>query len=148
MLMLVPDVKQEIVENWKRFDQKKLMEIRKKIWHEFEGDAPFFDDSVANYSEWKGDFGELYKGMRNNPDQKHGVVREITLNCSYLVEMCYKNSKMHGLCLTWDADYFVAGIYKDDSLQGHIEWRNDWTEARFDNKEYCLKFFSVDDFKP
>ena len=72
MLMSVPfgwndqSKAQKIVENWARFDHKKLMEIRKKIWHEFEGDAPFFDDSVAKYSEWIDKNGLLSKGMRNN----------------------------------------------------------------------------------
>ena len=123
--------------------------VHKKVWRKFEGDAPLFDDSVAGYCEWNDGTYEC-QGMRNNSDQKHGIVRKMyTSSDSTLIEASFKNNTTHGLYLQWDnSGNLYAGIYQNDSCKGYIHWDKNWTEIDKSNKDYCLELFSIDDFKP
>ena len=40
------------------------MEIRKRVWKEFEKEVPLFDQENLNYSTWT-DYGIKYEGLRD-----------------------------------------------------------------------------------
>ena len=129
--------------------KRSLMELHKKVWRKIEGDAPIFDENVANYSEWTSGSFE-YRGMRNTSGQKHGIVRTMyTGSSGSLIEACYKNDSLHGLYLSWGSSgNFLACIVQNGSWKGWIKWDKNWSEVESKNKAYCLELFSIDDFKP
>ena len=129
--------------------KRSYMELSKKVWRKLEGNTPIFDENVAKFSEWT-DGSIEYMGMRNTSDQSHGIVRKIdTASSGIIIEGCFKNDLLHGLCLVWTTDgTFSANIYQDGFSKGNIAWDINWFEYLSDNRAYCLDFFNIDDFKP
>ena len=106
----------------------------------------------GSHAEWTNEYGEKCYGTRKlGGGQKHGIVRTIANDGSFIIEATYYDDKLHGLSFYWgDYSYaFQADIYDHGKIKARICWRDDWSEKYSSgNKEMILENNGLCIFKP